>query len=107
MLPVRAGEDKLKAGGRKVDVTARAPFLTLQLLVLLATACSGSQSGPTSATIESRQCVNTTGDPHASSPPRCVIFAGYQWVVKSSPRFDPGPNQWSDTPDQAFVDGQG
>jgi hypothetical protein len=48
-----------------------------------------------------------TGDPNTSSPPRCIIWAGMEWVVKSSPHFDPGPNQWSDGTDNVFVDAAG
>jgi hypothetical protein len=49
----------------------------------------------------------TTGDPNTSSPPRCISFAGYEWAVKASPRFDPGPNAWADGEDNVFVDALG
>ena len=48
-----------------------------------------------------------TGDPNVSSPPRCLRFSGYEWVVKSSPQFGPGPNVWSDQPASVWVDAQG
>jgi hypothetical protein len=35
-----------------------------------------------------------------------VSFAGYEWVVKAG-RFDPGPNIWSDSGDNVFVDQAG
>jgi hypothetical protein len=52
-------------------------------------------------------CINRTGDPNTSQPPRCVSFAGLQWIVKSSPFFGPGPNAWSDAPDDVWVDERG
>lgn len=54
-------------------------------------------------------CVGTnlTGDPNTSSPPTCVTFSGYEWILKASPRFDPGPNAWSDQPANVFVNSEG
>ena len=51
-------------------------------------------------------CVNRTGDPNTAVPPRCLTFAGREWVVKNG-RFDPGPNNWSDSPDSVWVDALG
>jgi len=48
-----------------------------------------------------------SGDPNVSSPPRCLSFAGYEWVVKAAARFDPGPNAWSDATSNVFVDARG
>jgi len=51
-------------------------------------------------------CVNKTGDPNTSLPPKCVEFAGYEWVVKKG-TFDPSSNFWSDDSKNVSVDGQG
>jgi hypothetical protein len=48
---------------------------------------------------------NGTGDPNVST--RCVQFAGYEWRVKSSASFGPGPNAWSDDPGNVWVDADG
>jgi hypothetical protein len=36
-----------------------------------------------------------------------VRFAGFEWVLKSSPRFEPGPNVWTDDPAHIWVDDAG
>ena len=44
-------------------------------------------------------------------PPRPDLplqFSGYSWGIKvSEDPFDPGPNYWSDNPDNIWIDGQG
>jgi hypothetical protein len=70
-------------------------------------ACSGATTMPTSPVSSAAGCSNVSGDPNTSSPPRCVRFAGFDWTLKSSLRFDPGPNAWSDDPANVWVDPQG
>lgn len=67
-----------------------------------------SPSAPTSGAGQTA-CSSSvvTGDPNVSSTPRCVRFGGYEWVVKSSAQFGPGPNVWSDQPSSVWVDAQG
>jgi hypothetical protein len=70
--------------------------------------CGGSPAAPGAPT--STACtvaVNLSGDPHVSAPARCVRFAGYDWIVKSAVRFNPGPNAWSDSTANVFVDAAG
>jgi len=44
----------------------------------------------------------------APRPDLPLQFSGYQWGIKvSEDPFDPGPNYWSDSPDNIWVDGQG
>lgn len=45
----------------------------------------------------------------AREPERRIQFSGYTWVVKSkgSLTADPGPNVWSDSTENVWVDGQG
>ncbi len=50
---------------------------------------------------------NITGDPNTSSPPRCVRFAGYDWIVKAATRAAPGPNRFSDSDENVHVDAGG
>jgi hypothetical protein len=69
--------------------------------------CSGTMTAPTLPGSRPTGCSNLSGDPNTSSPPRCVSFAGFDWTLKSSPRFDPGPNAWSDDPGNVCVDSQG
>lgn len=38
---------------------------------------------------------------------RTLRFAGRAWVVKSGQGLGPGPNDWSDAPENAWVDGAG
>jgi hypothetical protein len=39
--------------------------------------------------------------------PRLLSFAGYNWTVKKGPRLGPGPNNWSDDKESAWVDEKG
>jgi hypothetical protein len=48
-----------------------------------------------------------TGDPHLSTPPRCVMFAGHPWLVKARARAGAGTNAWSDSADNVWVDASG
>ena len=42
------------------------------------------------------------------SPPRAVVFSGYTWSVKAGAgKVGPGPNYFSSSPDNVWVDGQG
>jgi hypothetical protein len=44
----------------------------------------------------------------APSPPRTISFSGYTWLVKSSTgRVGPGPNYFSNSPQNVWVDAQG
>lgn len=44
----------------------------------------------------------------APSPPRTISFSGYTWLVKSSAgRVGPGPNYFSNSPQNVWVDAQG
>lgn len=38
---------------------------------------------------------------------RSIEFAGRSWEVKNSPHMGPGPNRWSDSPKNVWVDDQG
>ena len=48
-----------------------------------------------------------TGDPYLSAPARCVMFAGYPWLVKVRSRAGAGTNAWSDNADNVWVDASG
>jgi hypothetical protein len=76
-------------------------------LVLMAGACAAPAHTPIVPSPNSCSTTPSSGDPNVSSPPRCISFAGFEWVVKASPRFDPGPNAWSDSIDNVFVDSRG
>lgn len=45
----------------------------------------------------------------AREPERRIEFSGRSWIVRSSGslRLDPGPNYWSDSPEQVWVDAEG
>jgi len=77
--------------------------------MLLAVACAGRESRSAMSPSAAVPCTkpNATGDPNTSSPPRCVSFSGFDWVVKASPRFEPGPNAWSDAVSNLWVDERG
>ena len=50
---------------------------------------------------------NNSGDSHTSSPPQCVSFGGYEWVLKKGTKLKPGPNTWSDEPETVWTDAAG
>ena len=79
-------------------------FLIVAAAVAVPCIASFGESRPTSP---ASVCSNRSGDPNTSSPPRCIDFSGYEWVVKQSPRSNPGPNAWADSPDHVWVDGEG
>jgi len=70
-------------------------------------AVPSSAAGPVVPTAAQCAAPPISGDPHTSVPPRCVVFAGLQWVAKASPAFDPGPNAWSDDGENVWVDDRG
>lgn len=43
----------------------------------------------------------------AATAQRFIEFAGFTWFVKSGGPIGPGPNYWSDSPEDVFVDAQG
>ena len=75
--------------------------------------CGASPTAPAAppemSSLASSSCSSAiiSGDPNVSSPARCVRFSGYEWIVKSSAQFGPGPNVWGDGPDNVWVDAQG
>lgn len=43
----------------------------------------------------------------APTPVRTIQFGGYSWKIKSGTAMGPGPNNWSNSPADIFVDGGG
>jgi hypothetical protein len=47
------------------------------------------------------------GEGAVGSPPKCVSFSGFEWVIKSAASSGPGPNRWVDDTGNVFMDSRG
>lgn len=97
----------------------RIKIILLLFIVIFLCNCSSEEptnwTGPPSSTPSPNPSASSlppifsenTPSPHSTSP-RVISFSGYEWIVKSSvSRDDPGPNYFSDSNENAWVDDQG
>lgn len=71
--------------GRRISVIKRIVLLTVLLGVLSLLYCGEAQA--------------------QASQPKVINFCGYEWIVRSTGKGGPGPNQWS--PDNVWLDKAG
>lgn len=70
-------------------------------------ASCNSTTAPTAPASKDCSSPVVTGDSNVSAPPRCVMFAGHPWLVKSRARAGANTNAWSDSTDNVWVDASG
>lgn len=92
----------------EVKRLVRASYLaTAVCAVGLLSSCARESTLSPSSVTSVCSADNITGDPNTSSPPRCVRFAGYDWIVKAATRTAPGPNRFSDSDENVRIDAGG
>lgn len=90
------------------------PSLALAAMAITM-ACGSASTAPTTTTGTTTADVPTatcalpviTNDPNLSVPPRCVVFAGRPWLVKSRAKGGVTSNAWSDLAENVSVDTSG
>lgn len=90
----------------KLSVTV-ALLITIALTAVITNQPSRSETAvtapnPSSAPVKTQQTFNTT-------PAGTLFFSGYTWKIRNSPRelSTPGPNYWSNSTSNVWVDGNG
>ncbi|MFL6211650.1 MAG: glycoside hydrolase family 16 protein [Pyrinomonadaceae bacterium] len=74
--------------------------------------CRGAVSSPSARPLHDTARSGPNSDPAGTSSPRPAVrtlqFSGYDWIVKASDRrVGPGPNYFSDSSDNVWIDAQG